>query len=836
MSIWDETWFSALRRPGRYIGEEVHSIRKDLSKVEISIALAFPDVYEVGMSHLGLKILYGILNSHEWIAAERVFSPWVDLERALRSRRLPMRAIESERPLGAFDILGFSLQHELTFTNILTILELSGIPFLSEERGPSHPLVIAGGPACFNPEPVAPLFDAILIGDGEVAAVEICQVVRDRKRRGRPRKGDILHDLADLDGVYVPGFFKVEYASNGTPERLEPMRPGHEKVRKAILPDLNRSPLPVSQVVPYVELVHDRLSLEVCRGCTRGCRFCQAGMIYRPVRERSPQSVMESAEDSLRLTGYDELSLLSLSTGDYSCISPLLRALMDRFSAQKVAVSLPSLRVDSLDRLWFEELKRVRKTGFTLAAEAGNDRLRRVINKGLTNQEILDMAREVYGAGWNLIKLYFMIGLPQEQEEDIQDIVALAREVAGICRSRGKRPKLNVSIATFVPKSHTPFMWAPQITLEESLRRIQKVRNALAHSRIHVKWNLPEMSWLEGVFSRGDRRLAPVLVEAWQRGARFDAWSEHFKVDIWRDSFRGRGPDPRFYLHRERSPEEAFPWDHIDCGVTRDFLRREWEKSLEGRPTADCREGCLECGVCDHREIRPVLHREWVSPPASVTALPDPHSSGERRYRIRFSKLGKARHLSHLEVVRLFSRAFRRGGLKMVYSKGYHPMPRISFYSALPVGVESLDESLEIRLHETLSPPKILERLNAQLPPGIRITTVADVTEDQGKSAIRATHYQVRWDGAPPQEGNLKKFQESESFPVVRISRDGEKQVIDARSIVLSISFSGSHEVNLVLGRGAGPEPRPADIVREVFHLGEEEMKGVRVLKTKQVL
>jgi radical SAM-linked protein len=344
------------------------------------------------------------------------------------------------------------------------------------------------------------------------------------------------------------------------------------------------------------------------------------------------------------------------------------------------------------------------------------------------------------------------------------------------------------------------------------------------------------MSWLEGIFSRGDRRLAPVLVEAWQRGARFDAWSEHFKADVWLESFKGCGLDPRFYLLRERSPEEVFPWDHIESGVTKGFLRREWEKALEGQTTADCRAGCLECGVCDHREIQPVLHQEWESPPASLSALPEPPASGVRRYRIGFSKLGKARYLSHLETVRLFSRAFRRAGLKMVYSKGYHPMPKISFYSALPVGMESLDESLEIRLHETQPLPMIRERLNHQLPSGIRITTVADVTEEQRKSAIRATHYQVRWNGVPPQEVDLKRFQESESFPIVRKGKDGEEQAIDVRSIVLSMSLSGPHEVNLVLGRGPGPEPRPADIIKEVFHLGEEEMKGVRVLKTKQVL
>ncbi len=831
----DQPWFREIRRPSRYLGNEPNAVRKPRGSVELRAGLAFPDVYEVGMSHQGLKILYHMLNNRPWLAAERIFCPWVDMESALRRHGRPLETLESGTPAAELDMVGFSLQHELCYTNVLTMLDLAGLPFTASERDERHPLVVAGGPACFNPEPIAEVFDAVMLGDGEEGALEMCRVLRRARSGGRRDRGDILLALAGIPGIYVPLLFSPRYREDGRLQAMDNLIPGYGPVRKALIPDLGASPFPAEQVVPYAEPVHDRLSVEIARGCTRGCRFCQAGMIYRPVRERDPESLLRHVDDGLRRTGYEEVSLLSLSSGDYSGIGPLLHTLMDRQSGNKVAVSLPSLRMDSLDSAWFEEIKRVRKTGFTLAPEAGSDRLRRVINKNLTNEAILRTAGAVYSAGWNLIKLYFMIGLPGETEDDLQDLMDLSRSVVRLSGSGGKRPKLHVSVATFVPKSHTPFMWHPQITLEESRRRIGAVQEGLRDRRIRVKWNNPEMSWLEGIFSRGDRRLLGCLIRAWSKGARFDAWSEQFRPELWREALVESGLDPAFYLQRERGLEEILPWDHIDSGVGRAFLLRERRRAEEESPTPDCRERCLECGVCDHRRVDPVIHAGKHAEEERPERKPESPEVSERSYLMVYTKIDTAAFLGHLEMVKAFSRALRRARLLPAHTGGYHPTPKLSFMTALPVGTESLCECLRAALLDPPPPPEAMERLNTELPPGLKIASAEDITGKRAPGPILESHFRITLPQGTVDPRAVEAFMDSEEHPVVKETAKG-RRTVDARALVKSVRPLSEDTLDMVLRPPPGPTLKPSEVLQEILGLDPGLATGLKILKTKQVL
>ena len=833
MHISQQPWFSRITRPSRYLGGETHAITKDPEAVEISIALAFPDVYEIGMSHVGFKILYYILNSQSWLWAERVFTPWVDLERELKRRLLPLTSLESGRPLSKFDLIGFSLQHELCYTNILSMLDLAGVHFLSEQRGPDEPLVIAGGPACFNPEPVADLFDAIVLGDGEETAVTICRAVREWKRAGGKRKIELLKELATKEGIYVPSFFSVHYNAQGIVERLEALRQGYNGAEKAVVPDLNSYPFPSRQIDPLAEPVHDRFTIEIARGCSRGCRFCQAGMIYRPVRERDPQEVVSSAERGLRETGFEDLSLLSLSSGDYGCVVPLVRELMARVANDHVAVSFSSLRADGITSALMDEIKRVRKTSFTIAPEAGSQRMRNVINKGLTEEQILRTAQEIYAAGWNLIKLYFMIGLPSEKENDIDAIVELSKKIARLAPGGRRHNVLNVSVAIFVPKSHTPFQWVPQLKLEEGKRRINHIRDRLHGKRVKVKWNKPEASWLEGTFSRGDRRLTEVLVEAWKQGARFDSWSEQLNLDIWKNAFDTHRLDPDFYLLRQRDTQEILPWEHINPGISKEFLLEEWRRAQRGAATLDCREQCANCGVCEELSVSPVLFNRN---PFSRTPFSFEPKGGKRirRFRIHFAKLEKGRYLSHLELARLFIRALRRTGIAMVYSKGFHPMPRVSFAAALPVGVESLDEVVDFSLYDTGNVPRTTESVNRELPPGIKALTIEEMLTKERPPRVRESRFHVTVRGSIREE-DIIRFLELPACPVIR-KRGKRERTIDIRSQVKGLHRLSGDEIEMILRHDGGPEMKPSEIIEEIFSLTHSQMEEMRILKTKSVL
>ena len=880
-----EQVLAGVEKPARYLGGEYNSIAKDHAKIPMKAVLAFPDTYEIGMSHLGLRILYDLFNRRDDMLMERVFAPWPDLEAELRANALPLFTLETRSALTAFDIVGFTLQFEMCYTNILMMLDLAGIPLYAEERGEEFPLIVGGGPVAFSPEPIAPFFDLFHIGDGEECFPMLLQRYVELKREvdGPPREKrlKILAELTKIPGTYAPQF----YATRRDPHcNLDYVVPREDlgwqppfPVKRAVLDDLNKFPFPASTIVPHSEIVHDRVSIEIARGCTEGCRFCQAGIIYRPVRERTPESIIDAALSGLEKTGYDELSITSLSPADYSCLPALVEKVMDRVADARVGVSVSSLRPYGLTEHLAGQIGRVRRTGFTIAPEAGSQRMRDVLNKGITEEHILTAARNASAQGWDLIKLYMMIGVVGETDEDLLAIVDLAHSIYDIQRDELKKvalsspgkpgrlqPRVNLSASSHIPKPFAPFQWMAMESVDSLYAKQRFIADRIRRRGITFKRHHVETSHLEGVMSRGDRRVARAIEIAYRKGCRFDGWTELFRYDLWLEAFREAGVDVAPYL-ADLPVESRLPWDHIDCLVEKKFLLREYERAKKGLLSPACEKPyrkhnmppdlkdkliCYDCGcACDLDHIKKdrvegyqkLLQlnplRRPLAPPAAGAAT--------CRYRAAFTKLGRMRFLSHLDLLRSLSRALRRAGVSLKYSQGFNPRPVMTFSPALAVGIESEEEYVDFQTGGLLDASTIV-RLNESLPEGLRFVRIVPLSEGAPAlaQAITAATYRARLPRPPgvgtdelrrrvdlfnsAEELFIDKVRKERSVNLdlkrfvggVDIVEDGEGENGGAllRFPVRIDSTDGSVKPDEVLRGILGESPADASFVRERLH------------------
>lgn len=851
-TILDSDLLPFVQKPSRYLGTEVNAVHKPDARVRL--VLAFPDLYDLGLGNLGLHILYAVLNQLEGVAAERVYAPGMDMEALLRERGLPLFALESKDSLDQFDGIGFTLQSELTFTNILNMIELSGMALRTADRRESDPLTFAGGPAVFNPEPLAPFMDFFVIGDGEDIVVEIAQLL-DRVK-GREAR---LDALAEIDGIYVPTRFEMETMPDG---RVLPPVDG-PKIRKRITKDLNGATFPVDYIVPFTPLVHDRISLEVLRGCTQGCRFCQAGMTTRPVRERTIENINDLMDRTLATTGYEEVSLVSLSTCDYSNVGQMVDNVVRRAAPDRIGVSLPSLRLDSFSVELADMVAGIRRTGLTFAPEAASPRLRAVINKWIPDEELLNMSRSAFERGWDHVKLYFMIGLPTERDDDIEAIVDLTIRTVKVGREWNPKAKVNTGISTFVPKPFTPFQWAEQIGLEETRRRQNILFDGFRQtSGVKFGRHDPHETWLEGLVSRADRRAADLLEAAFRLGCRFDAWDEHRDMGKWQEAIEQVGYNVEDAL-RARDLDERLPWDHIDILVSKTWFQEDWQRATELKHAEDCRHSkCHRCGVIDHE--RPLCahmlrnsidgrksEKVWERPPPPVEmglkplrpGLPPvrpPEPPPVQRLVFRVGTVEGARYLSHLESMNSWLRTLRRVKAPLVYSQGFHPHPKVAFSSARPVAEASLGEYMDITLNERKDPEVLLKALQTQVPEGFRVFGVAEVPLKAPSlmSAVAGMDYVVIVDGGveqwePVSAGLLVR----DTIDVVRTNkkkkrrRGPAKRTLDIRPNIESIELEPVGEgktlmritLQTIEGRGAK--------IREVLDTMGADFSGAIVVR-----
>jgi radical SAM family uncharacterized protein/radical SAM-linked protein len=817
-----------VEKPARYVGGEWNEVRKNPRTASLKVALAFPDVYEIGMSYLGQKILYGLLNHDPSVLAERVFAPWPDFEQELRRSGRPLASLENEIPLGEFDIVGFSLLYELNYSNVLTMLDLGGIPFRSVERNERHPLIIAGGPAAFNPEPVAEIFDLFFLGDGEEGFPEILAALR-RLRGGGLDRASVLKALSAIEGVYVPSLYAAR-KQEGSPLLVpKPLGDAPARIPKRVLRTFGRSYFPQRIVVPSLRVVFDRVAMEAARGCPQNCRFCQAASVYFPHRTKDPDFALRTLIGSLRQTGYEDGSLSALSISDYPHLEETVRGFMDEVAREKISLSLSSLRPRGLSAEIVENLLKVRKTGLTLVPEAGTERLRAVINKKLTDAEIAEALTAAFSGGWQLVKFYFMVGLPTETEEDVRAIVALIRRSLESGRSiLGRPPRIHVSLSSFIPKPHTPFQWAGMDS-EASLAEKQRlVRSELGRAKsVEFKDHPVRTSVLEAAFSRGDRRLNGVLIRAWSKGARFDSWADRLCSGVWTQAFAEEGVDIRDYLGPidERTD---LPWGHIETGLNRSHLRREYALALRGEWSPGCLErSCAECGGCKLRF--------WKKPPAAFrkprlpAAQPPLGEATDQlfRYRLIYAKRGKARFLSHIDLIHVLQRAFRRAGVEVRKTQGFHPKMDLSYGPALPLGIEGLREVLEFKSSYRLDGRRLVARLNRSFPAGVRAVRLDHVGtgEPSLSKAIDGLVYSFDWTSEDCVEAWRTAHPAGEDRPPVPDPAALRKRLADYRSrrpdaAGIRATVRGK-KVRLVLPAFPQKGLRPQDIAAEAFGITE---------------